>query len=175
MISVLVGVATEKHLKILSDETYSPMETIKFYTQLQLVLTITRKVVSQITLDMVLMSQFGLCALLWFLVNCFDILPGAMLIFAVACIVVVLSMAILLLCLGIDGRVHSQRLICKFVAKYTGSHTSRAFRYYSMKWKAQQPLPFYCGERFSLSEDAIMNYLAVLCDNASTIILLYHP
>jgi len=109
------------------------------------------------------------------LVNCFDILPGILVLGFSIVLVIGLSAAILLLCFTVAGRAHSQRLIDKNVAKYNLKSRFSKFYYCKLKWIAQQPLPSYCGERLALSESSIMNYLGVFFSNSTTAILLYKP
>jgi len=61
------------------------------------------------------------------------------------------------------------------VARVHTFNSRRHNYFYTLKWKAQQPLPAYCGEQFQMSTEAVMLYLEVISSNVTNALLLIKP
>lgn len=155
----------------------SEMRIIQHYEVLLLMFSIIRHVNSQNILYVIVFSQVLLTTSAWIAINCSEIMPAIVTLNAFLALIGGLGYTILLLTIFAHIRLRSHALIhrkrqeCKVV--YCGKLTDR--KYMSRKWRALRPLPIYCGRHFSLSKEAVMNYVSVLSTNVINAILLIHP
>lgn len=142
-----------------------------------MVATIEKEFIAQLTFNLIVTSQLVLTIFAWLSINCFRIIPVFIVATAIGSFACGFSVAYFLLMNTTNVRLVSAEIIQRKRNQYSGRHCGKwsKERYLNLKWKAQQPLPLYCGSNFALSKDAIINYINVLNTNITNAILLIFP
>lgn len=119
--------------------------------------------------------QVLLCSMGWLGLRCYSVLPTIIVFMIWEVLVSAIIMMRLFLHNAADCRVVSGALIRRKKRRFRIANRNSVRYYYAIKWRAQQPLPIYCGQYFSLSRRAILIYLDVFINNLTTAIIAVRP
>lgn len=147
------------------------------FESVRLVIKIAKDFIGWQSLNTIVLSEVLLTIAAWLCINCYRIIPEYFVATMAAMFGGCLGTAIFILTLMANSRDVSGKIIRKkqgqFSRKSYPEISSR--KYYSLKWKAQQPLPLFCGTHFAIDRYAVMNFANVLMDNTTNAVLVVIP
>lgn len=147
------------------------------FESIRLAIIITKDFIGQQALHTIIFSQVLLTIAAWLSINCYRMLHIYFVATMLAAFVGCLVTAIFLLTIMANARNISDKIIQKKRAQFSNRSLGKSSqgKYFSLKWAAQEPLPLYCGTHFAIDKDAVMNFVNVLMDNITNVILLIIP
>lgn len=118
-------------------------------------------------------SQIVTCTFAWMVCICWKLIPPYLVMTFLSGAILTLGSVLFVLQTQSTCRASSETLIRKHL---NGFHVygirGGSNGYWKRMWKCQRPLRISCGEQFAIDRDAYMNYLDVLSDNLTNVLVL---
>lgn len=158
-------------------KTHSEDFLLHHFESTRLVCAIAKDFVGQQTLHSIIASQGFLTITAWLSINCNRILPAFVVVTMTAAFLGCLGLSTFILTMMANARAVSSEIIRRKRAEFTSTLHGRWVKnkYFGLKWKAQRPLPLYCGTNFAINKDAVLNFISVLTTNITNAVLLIVP
>jgi len=174
-VAIVLGISTNSYLFSLGSRKLSGKNVLRYYEHLMIIAMLGRTFVAFLCLSFVAWTVPFFSTIAWFSVRCAGIMPAFVIVAASAGFVGGVGLAIQILYQMANVRVISDNFIKSQRARFHTFNSRRYNYFYTLKWKAQQPIPAYCGEQFQMSREAVILYLEVIITNVTDALLLIKP
>lgn len=142
------------------------------YYHLQTLYSVIRELYNKWIMYTILFSQIVLTVLIWMAVNCVAILPWFIVLMCGAAFVGGLVLVGYFLNYLASVRNVSQKIVSDCRNSGRRMKTSEDAKYIRRIWMAQQAMSISCGSHFSVTKDAVLNFLDVLNANVTNALIL---
>ncbi|CAL8128343.1 unnamed protein product [Orchesella dallaii] len=174
-VASLLLVTLTAYMKTLIGEEIPQKLFLRYYIHLEILGAIGRKFTSNLCLHFVAWTIPFFSIVAWFTIRCAKIMPPTFIVAAALCFIDGMGLAIQITSEMAKVREFSSVIVRSERSRFHSFNTKKYSFYYTLKWRAQQALPAYCGENFVMSKEAVVIYVRVFVDTVINLLLLVRP